>query len=143
MGPHSNRFATTFFHLLFFPYLFLPVLSGAAPVIFQPGMMVKTTATGVNPSAKLLTTGKLSLLRHVSPGPAVPFEESYAPDTAQQIRWFLLKEDTGQTVEVTKFNYKSVLKLLLANRPDLTGKLGRKGYQFKDIPSIVEEYTRQ
>lgn len=121
--------------------MFFPRVSIAAPVMLQPGMMVKTTATGVTPSTKLLTTGKLSLLRHIAPGPAVPFEESYAPDTAQQTRWFLLKEDTGQTVEVTRYNYKSVLELLLVKRPDLIHKLGRKGYRFKDIASIVKEYN--
>lgn len=109
--------------------------------MLQPGMMVEATAMGVTPSTKLLTTGKLSLLRHVAPGPAVPFEESYAPDTAQQTRWFLLKEDTGQTVEVTRFNYQSVLELLLVQRPDLIQQLGRKGYRFKDLLSIVEEYN--
>lgn len=141
MSRHSNSFTTTFFYLLLCSFLFFPGFSDAAPVMFHHGMVVKTTATGVNPTTKLLTTGKLSLLRHVAPGPAVPFEESYAPDTAQQILWFLLKEDTGQTVEVTRFNYKSVMKLLLTNRPDLINKLGQKGYRFKDITSIVEEYN--
>ena len=143
MRLSPSRYTSTFLYLFFFSFLPFPGLSAAASITGQPGMLVKTIATGVHPSTKMLTTGKLSLLRHIAPGLSVPFEESYAPDADKQIQWFLLKEDTGKKIEVTKFNYKSVLKLLLANRPDLINQLGKKGYRFKDIPSIVEEYNRK
>jgi len=100
--------------------------------------MESTSAEANKLHLKLLTAGELSLYKYTKSGPAVPFEESYTPDTAYETEWYLLKEDTGQIVQVTKFNYKPVFKLLLTKRPDIIQKLGKKGYRFKDIQLIIK-----
>ena len=139
MRPHSFHAQLWILLILGLPCLFLP-LEGSANSVNDLSV-IKTSLASEKLQLKMLTTGQLSLYKHIKEGPAVPFEESYAPDTAYETEWYLFKEDTGQTVQVTKFNYKSVFKLLLPNRPDLIQKLGKKGYRFKNIQTIIESYN--
>jgi hypothetical protein len=139
MRPHSIRSQIWVLLILGLPCLFLPFegFTNSANHLSAD----KKTAGAKKLHLKMLTTGQLSLYKHVKEGPAVPFEESYAPDTAYETEWYLYKEDTGQTVQVTKFNYKSVFKLLLTSRPDIVLKLGKRGYRFKDIQAIIKAYN--
>lgn len=54
-------------------------------------------------------------------------------------RYFL---KLGEKVEkITPYNYKRVLKKYLPNAPDLHQRLGKPGFRYANIPSIIRYYN--
>ena len=53
---------------------------------------------------------------------------------------YVQKQD-GDLVEVTKANYKVVLKEMIAEYPELSAKVGTKGYGFKHVSQIISTYN--
>jgi len=50
-------------------------------------------------------------------------------------------EKDGQMIEVNRENFKSVLKDLVADYPELRAKVGKKGYGYSKISKIITEYN--
>ena len=50
-------------------------------------------------------------------------------------------EKDGQMITVTRENFKSVVKDMVADYPELKSKVGKKGYGYKYIANIIEEYN--
>jgi hypothetical protein len=44
-------------------------------------------------------------------------------------------------IEVNRKNFKSVLKDLVADFPELSTKVGKKGYGYSKISKIISEYN--
>lgn len=128
MRPHSTRSIS----LIVFVFC----------VFFSPAPAHADHADGDVKRAREIIRGELVLYRQVVPGPAVPFQAGYAPDSAERTEWYLYKADTDQEILVTRYNYKSVLSLMLKDQPDLLRKLGERGYRFKDMHAIVEAYNQ-
>ena len=53
---------------------------------------------------------------------------------------FFVEKD-GQMIELTTENYKRILKDMVANYPELKAKIGTKGYSYKYVANIIEEYN--
>lgn len=53
----------------------------------------------------------------------------------------LAEKEAGDLVEVTKSNYKVVLKEMTADYPELSAKIGSKGYGFKHVAQIISTYN--
>ena len=53
----------------------------------------------------------------------------------------LAEKEAGDLVEVTKSNYKVVLKEMTADYPELSAKIGTKGYGFKHVAQIMTTYN--
>ena len=53
---------------------------------------------------------------------------------------FFVEKD-GQMISVTRENFKSVVKDMVADYPALSAKVGKKGYGFKYIANIITEYN--
>jgi len=50
-------------------------------------------------------------------------------------------EKNGQMIELNRTNFKSVLKDLVADYPELSAKVGKKGYGYSKIAKIIKEYN--
>ena len=50
-------------------------------------------------------------------------------------------EKDGQMIEVTRENFKTILKDMVADYPELQAKVGKKGYGYKYITNIITEYN--
>ncbi|MFK7950094.1 MAG: hypothetical protein AB8G11_21060, partial [Saprospiraceae bacterium] len=50
-------------------------------------------------------------------------------------------EKDGQMIEVNRENFKSIMKDMVADYPALQAKVGKKGYSYKYIANIVNEYN--
>ena len=50
-------------------------------------------------------------------------------------------EKDGQMIEMNRENFKTILKDMVADYPELRAKVGRKGYGFKYVAKIVTEYN--
>ena len=50
-------------------------------------------------------------------------------------------EKDGQMISITRTNFKSVLKDIVSDYPELKGKVGRKGYGYKYVAKIISEYN--
>ena len=50
-------------------------------------------------------------------------------------------EKDGQMIEVNRKNFKSILKDLVADFPELSTKVGKKGYGYSKISKIISEYN--
>ena len=53
----------------------------------------------------------------------------------------LAEKEAGDLVEVTKSNYKVVLKEMTADYPELSAKIGSRGYGFKHVAQIISTYN--
>ena len=51
------------------------------------------------------------------------------------------QKENNDLVEVTKSNYKVVLKDMTAEYPELSSKVGTKGYGFKHVAQIISTYN--
>ncbi|MFK7950164.1 MAG: hypothetical protein AB8G11_21420, partial [Saprospiraceae bacterium] len=52
-------------------------------------------------------------------------------------------EKDGQMIEVNRENFKAIMKDMVADYPALQAKVGKKGYSYKYIANIVNEYNNQ
>lgn len=52
-----------------------------------------------------------------------------------------LEKEANELVEVTKKNYKKVLKEMTAEYPELQAKIGTRGHGFKHVSQIVSAYN--
>ena len=50
-------------------------------------------------------------------------------------------EKDGQMIEINRTNFKTVLKDMVADYPELKAKVGKKGYGYKYVAKIVNEYN--
>ena len=57
------------------------------------------------------------------------------------VRVIYVQKRTNDLVEITKSNYKVVLKEMTTEYPELSAKVGTKGYGFKYVPQIISTYN--
>lgn len=50
-------------------------------------------------------------------------------------------EKDGQMIELNTNNYKRILQDMVANYPELKAKVGQKGYSYKYVAKVIEEYN--
>ncbi len=50
-------------------------------------------------------------------------------------------EKNGQMIEINRENFKTILKDLFADVPNLAANVGQKGYGFRNIPNMIAEYN--
>jgi hypothetical protein len=53
-----------------------------------------------------------------------------------------LVEKNGAMIELNTDNYKIILQNMVADYPELKAKVGQKGYTYKYISKIIEEYNQ-
>ena len=67
------------------------------------------------------------------------YAETRAAAHAFSHNYFVEKD--GQMIAVTRENFKTVLKDMVADYPELKSKVGKKGYGFKYVANIITEYN--
>jgi len=50
-------------------------------------------------------------------------------------------EKNGQMIEVNRDNFKTVLKDLVVDFPELSAKVGKRGYGYSKVAKIIKEYN--
>ena len=91
-------------------------------------ILKKTTEEGKKIEVTVLVEGQIMLFQELQKGVAVPFEESYAPDTMKKINWYLGKPQDEIVYSINEKNYKAILF-------DLGAKdVARKIDQLKHLP---------
>lgn len=78
-------------------------------------------------------TGRVNMYNH--------FIEQNSNAQNPFIHVILAEKEAGDLVEVTKSNYKVVLKEMTADYPELSAKIGSKGYGFKHVAQIISTYN--
>ena len=53
-----------------------------------------------------------------------------------------LQFEKEQPFKIYRFTFKSVLKKKMADFPELVDRLGKRGFKYNNLPSIVELYNR-
>ncbi|MEL7117903.1 MAG: hypothetical protein AAFO07_00625 [Bacteroidota bacterium] len=86
------------------------VCMSAASVGHSSDLIVKkTTEEGKKVEVTVLVEGQIMLFQEFQKGVAVPFEESYAPDTMKKINWYLGKPQGKIVYSINEKNYKAIL----------------------------------
>jgi hypothetical protein len=67
------------------------------------------------------------------------YAETRAAEHAFTHNFFIEKD--GQMIEMNRENFKTILKDMVANYPELQVKVGSKGYGYRQIAEIVQEYN--
>jgi len=106
-----------------------------------------------HPVEKINKNGKKVFLNTVAEGsidlyerevavlkPTIPEDpmESY---TEMQTSYYISKNNFENIQELNNSNYKKILKSIMADKPDLAKEIGKKGYRYKDIESMVQAYN--
>ena len=65
--------------------------------------------------------------------------ETRAAEHAFEHNFFVEKD--GQMIEMTRENFKTILKDVVADYPELQVKVGTKGYGYKNIADVIQEYN--
>ena len=55
-------------------------------------------------------------------------------------RFYYLEKD-GELTKITKRKFKKLLKKLVASYPELQAKIGKRGYRFRSMAKIVQEFN--
>ena len=67
------------------------------------------------------------------------YTETRAAEHAFEHNFFVEKD--GQMIEMTRENFKTVLKDMVADYPELQVKVGTKGYGYRNIAQTIQEYN--
>lgn len=92
----------------------------------------------------VLEKGKnLSLYR----SPSVKTQEwsiNYGDDqiVSRKVTEYWLEYEKNAPVRVSSINYKRLLRQYLVLEPELVEKLGKKGYRYKNLQTIVQEFNQ-
>jgi hypothetical protein len=78
-------------------------------------------------------TGAISLYNH--------FVENNSNSNNPLSHIVYAQKETGDLVEITKSNYKVTLKGMTAEYPELSARVGTKGYTFKYISKTIADYN--
>ena len=64
------------------------------------------------------------------------------PGSAEETRTYHYWIDAEQSTEVNRFNYKPLVKKYLPKAKGLHKKLGKPGFQYENLPSMILYYNR-
>ncbi len=78
-------------------------------------------------------TGKINMYNH--------FVENNANSSNPLSQVIYTQKENGDLVSISKSNYKAVLKDMTAEYPELSAKVGTKGYTFKYISKTIADYN--
>lgn len=68
---------------------------------------------------------------------------SLAQDGTSAIIAYWLKPEGCQLVKINRWGFRRKMRRLLRPKaPDLAKKVGQKGYRFRDVPGIIQEYNQ-
>lgn len=101
----------------------------------------------------MIRTGQGHLVaKHVVKGPLNLFMHTYeraevidtglrtvSAGTVREYRYFLGWD--GEIIEITAGNYKKMIKRYLPNAKDLHKRLGKKGFRFENLSSMIKFYN--
>lgn len=104
--------------------------------------VLKETTTGKTIEVELLNEGNMNLFSNDTqfiPAtiPLDPFESYFKTFTT-----YYISKANNDLVEVHCANYKDVLNDQMADKPELTAKIGQKGYKYSDLETIVQVYNK-
>ncbi|MFT6149086.1 MAG: hypothetical protein ACJAUH_001772, partial [Saprospiraceae bacterium] len=67
------------------------------------------------------------------------YSETRAAEHAFAHNYFV--EKNGQMIEMNRENFKTILKDMVSDYPELQVKVGKKGYGYRQIAQTIEEYN--
>jgi hypothetical protein len=118
------------------------------------------TFTKYDASTKSYLTETITYVKKEAAYPPIPFEpksvlierqvtgtislynfytETRAAEHAFSHNHFIEKD--GQMIEVTRENFKTILKDMISDYPELQIKIGSKGYGYRQIAQIIQNYN--
>ena len=133
MNPVKN-------HLLSFLSVFLCLMFISLPFFAEAHKMTQSSKGNGWVIEKVFEKEGVTLFKYVREGIAVPFEESYAPDTQTRIEWRVLVKGMPKMLIINESNYVEMLTFLFRDQVQLTNNLGKKGYRYQNIKNIIEQY---
>lgn len=120
----------------------LAVLAMACPepLLFANDDLVKIHYKGTDLLAKQLVKGHLNLFVSNQYEKKKVFGPMYRKHKSVYVKRYFLQ--SGDKIEkVSPYNYKKVLKRFLPNAPELHRRLGKPGFRYENISSIVRYYN--
>lgn len=96
---------------------------------------------------KVVVKGKaISLYRSISFNSAPPTTRAEVVTHQQQYipSRYYIANDNREAIPVRRWGFRRKMRKLLKDRaPDLAGKIGDKGYRFKNLEKIIKEYNEE
>ncbi|MEO0339828.1 MAG: hypothetical protein AAF242_11490 [Bacteroidota bacterium] len=127
--------------LLFALICFGPRTSSPDKVDYQP--VKRYTVDGQLLEVDVLIRGKLSYFKRAGGNVAVPFQESYPDWSTATDAYYVAQGQEGKLHRIHAGNYQKVLRPMLATKPKLARKLGKKGYNYRALYFIIQDYNQQ
>lgn len=120
----------------------LAVLAVACPkpLLFANDDLVKIHYKGTDVLAKHLVKGDMNLYVSNQYEEKKVFGPKYRKHKTVYVKRYFLKF-RNQVEKVTPYNYKKILKRYLPNAPELHRRLGKPGFRYENLPSIIRYYN--
>lgn len=118
------------------------------PSLFGPVYAHKEGGTIENAVLKSRTDGKMIVVQPVIAGVVGLYRQAYEreevdvlgiPTVVTRFRYYLGKD---QIEEISRDNYRELVRKYLVEAPELHRKLGRIGFRYENVPSMIIYYNR-
>ena len=126
--------------------LFLALLT--APRLFGTASADNEGKTIENAVLKSRVDGKMIVVQPIITGAVGLYRQAYEreevdvlgiPTVVTRFRYYLGKD---QVEELSRDNYRELVRKYLADAPELHRKLGRIGFRYENVPSMIIYYNR-
>lgn len=122
--------------------LFLLSFIISLPLLASKGQVTKETQSGATIEVEIVEEGNINLFTHESQVVPTTIPEDPLESYTQTYTSYYISKGSDELVEVHCANYKDVLKTQMADNKELTAQVGKKGFKFKELKSIIEEYNK-
>ncbi len=106
-----------------------------------PNPVVKETTSGEMLKVHVVVNGETGLFKHDFETSTYNTEDPTTGYVHQKSIYYVEVSGSDKIQKLTRFNYKRVLKQHLTGDPDLTNKIGSKGYRYDDLEKILRTYN--
>lgn len=112
------------------------------PLIASNKQVVKETQTGTSIEVEVVQEGNISLFTNESQVIPTTIPEDPLVSYTQTYTTYYIAKGENDLLEIHCANYKEVLKTQMSDNQELSAKVGKRGFKFKELGSIIESYNK-
>ena len=104
--------------------------------------VTRETTKGKSVEVKVVSNGTLNLFTQKTEILPATIPQDPAESYTKTYTTYYVSKGDDDLVELHCANYKKILGEQMRDKPELTGKIGQKGYKFTDLKEIVSSYNQ-
>lgn len=152
LGIFNNQTKEPIFHAKYYPVMkSYTLLSLLILLSLQIAVAFPSSGVSKDSTSKMMIDGNEIVLEKIIEGKVALYRQAYqdedlfetlgilSPAYETKYRYFIGGEEIKA---IDGGNYKKLIRQYLKNAPELHNRLGRNGFRFKNLPSMIMYYNR-